>query len=88
MYGAKLEKNFEKCTQNMQHFRSPNSCTLILQDYIIRRLQLESDQILEDERLIKQYREDTEKKREQIEEMKTTYVTKMVSKMARMEDST
>ena len=44
----------------------------IEQDYIIRRLQLENDQITEDERLIKQYREDTEKKRDQIEELKTT----------------
>ncbi|KAJ8321881.1 hypothetical protein KUTeg_000352 [Tegillarca granosa] len=43
-----------------------------LLDYIIRRLQLENDQIVEDERLIKQYREDTEKKRSQIEELKTT----------------
>ena len=47
--------------------------TWLFQDYIIRRLQLESDQIAEDERLIKQYREDTEKKRAQIEELKTTY---------------
>ncbi|XP_069106820.1 vacuolar protein sorting-associated protein 11 homolog isoform X1 [Argopecten irradians] len=44
----------------------------VVKDYIIRRLQLENDQIAEDERLIKQYREDTEKKRAQIEEMKTT----------------
>ncbi|CAG2230700.1 PEP5 [Mytilus edulis] len=44
----------------------------VVKDYIIRRLQLENDQITEDERLIKQYREDTEKKRAQIEELKTT----------------
>ncbi|KAK3611536.1 hypothetical protein CHS0354_016470 [Potamilus streckersoni] len=44
----------------------------IIKDYIIRRLQLENDQIAEDERLIRQYREDTEKKRKQIEELKTT----------------
>ncbi|KAK3087703.1 hypothetical protein FSP39_009366 [Pinctada imbricata] len=43
----------------------------VVKDYIIRRLQLESDQIAEDERLIKQYREDTEKKRGQIEQLKT-----------------
>lgn len=47
-------------------------CIFHLQDYIIRRLQMENDQIAEDERLIKQYREDTDKKRAQIEELKTT----------------
>ena len=45
---------------------------LSFQDYIIRRLQLENDQITDDERLIKQYKGDTEKKRDQIEELKTT----------------
>ncbi|XP_052690623.1 vacuolar protein sorting-associated protein 11 homolog [Crassostrea angulata] len=44
----------------------------VVKDYIIRRLQMENDQIAEDERLIKQYREDTDKKRAQIEELKTT----------------
>ncbi|XP_041361621.1 vacuolar protein sorting-associated protein 11 homolog [Gigantopelta aegis] len=44
----------------------------VVKDYIIRRLQLENDQIAEDERLITQYREDTEKKRAQIEELKTS----------------
>ena len=43
-----------------------------MQDYIVRRLQMENDQIAEDERLIKQYREDTEKKRNKIEELKTS----------------
>ena len=41
------------------------------QDYIIRRLQQENDQIAEDERLVKQYRDETEKMRIQMEEMKT-----------------
>ncbi|XP_067666114.1 vacuolar protein sorting-associated protein 11 homolog [Haliotis asinina] len=44
----------------------------VVKDYIIRRLQLENDQIAEDERLIKQYREDTERKRQQIEDLKTS----------------
>ena len=42
-----------------------------MQDYITRRLQQENDQISEDERLIRQYREETEKMRNQIEELKT-----------------
>ncbi|XP_050409252.1 vacuolar protein sorting-associated protein 11 homolog [Patella vulgata] len=44
----------------------------VVKDYIIRRLQHENDQITEDERLIKQYRDDTDKKRVQIEELKTS----------------
>ncbi|XP_005091075.1 vacuolar protein sorting-associated protein 11 homolog isoform X1 [Aplysia californica] len=44
----------------------------VVKDYIVRRLQMENDQIAEDERLIKQYREDTEKKRSKIEELKTS----------------
>uniref|UniRef100_A0A2C9MAP2 Vacuolar protein sorting-associated protein 11 homolog n=1 Tax=Biomphalaria glabrata TaxID=6526 RepID=A0A2C9MAP2_BIOGL len=44
----------------------------VVKDYIVRHLQLENDQIAEDERLIKQYREDTEKKRTKIEELKTS----------------
>lgn len=38
---------------------------------------MENDQIAEDERLIKQYREDTDKKRAQIEELKTTWVPEL-----------
>ncbi|ESO93774.1 hypothetical protein LOTGIDRAFT_182193 [Lottia gigantea] len=44
----------------------------VVKDYIIRRLQLENDQIAEDERLIKQYREDSENKKVQIEDLKTS----------------
>ncbi len=44
---------------------------LFTQDYITRRLQQENDQVQEDERLIRQYREETEKMRNQIEELKT-----------------
>jgi hypothetical protein len=40
--------------------------------WLLITFQLENDQITEDERLIKQYKEDTEKKRDQIEELKTT----------------
>lgn len=42
------------------------------QDYIVKRLQQENDQITEDERLIQKYREDTCKKKLQIEELKTS----------------
>lgn len=45
-----------------------------IQDYIVRRLQLERDEIEENERLIRQYREDTEKMRNQIEQLKTRYL--------------
>ena len=51
-----------------------DSCSLFfyLQDYITRRLQQERDQIEEDERLIRQYREETEKMRTEIEQLKST----------------
>lgn len=65
----------EKICKNLQSFNVAASFSCIIslfQDYIIRRLQMENDQIAEDERLIKQYREDTDKKRAQIEELKTT----------------
>ncbi|KAG8192364.1 hypothetical protein JTE90_029095 [Oedothorax gibbosus] len=41
----------------------------LIKDYIIRYLQKENEQIAEDERLIKQYREETEKMRNQMEEL-------------------
>lgn len=44
----------------------------VLKDYIIRRLQMEQDQMTEDKRLIQQYKEDTAKKRAQIQELKTS----------------
>ena len=44
------------------------------QDYITRRLEQQSDLIKEDERLIQQYRDDTEKMRSHIEELKTRSV--------------
>eukprot|EP00794_Sanderia_malayensis_P012216 gene12216-13473_t len=43
----------------------------VIKDYIVRRLQDENEQIAKDERLIRQYRDDTEKMRNQIEELKT-----------------
>jgi len=43
----------------------------VVKDYIIRRLQDENEQIAKDERMIHQYQEDTEKMRNQIEELKT-----------------
>lgn len=44
----------------------------VVKDYITRRLQAEHDQIEEDERLVRQYREETQKMRGQIEQLKTT----------------
>ena len=52
---------------------SPTATLSVIKNYVIRKLQNENDQIAEDERLIRQYQEDTEKKRQQIEELKTTY---------------
>ncbi len=46
---------------------------LPFQDYITRRLQQENDQISEDDRLIRQYREETERMRNQIDELKTRW---------------
>ncbi|XP_066929796.1 vacuolar protein sorting-associated protein 11 homolog [Clytia hemisphaerica] len=43
----------------------------VVKDYIIRRLQQENEQIAKDERMIRKYREDTEKMRSQIEELQT-----------------
>ena len=56
--------------QTLAH--SSTATLAVIKNYIIRKLQAENDQILEDERLIKQYQEDTEKKRQQIDELKTT----------------
>lgn len=56
--------------QTLAH--SSTATLSVIKSYVIRKLQSENDQITEDERLIKQYREDTEKKRQQIEELKTT----------------
>ncbi|KAK2167121.1 hypothetical protein LSH36_32g21058 [Paralvinella palmiformis] len=52
----------------------------VVKDYIVRRLQQENDQIQEDERLIEQYRTDTEKMRTQINELKTSAKLFQVSK--------
>ncbi|KAL4227956.1 Vacuolar protein sorting-associated protein 11 [Mactra antiquata] len=50
---------------------SPTATLSVIKNYVIRKLQTENDQISEDERLIKQYQEDTAKKRQQIEDLKT-----------------
>ncbi|XP_019628396.1 PREDICTED: vacuolar protein sorting-associated protein 11 homolog [Branchiostoma belcheri] len=52
----------------------------VVKDYITRRLQQENDQIQEDERLIHQYRQETEKMRSQIQELKTSAKIFQVSK--------
>ena len=43
----------------------------VVKDYIIKTLRHENEQIQKDERMIRQYRDDTEKMRNQIEELKT-----------------
>ncbi|XP_048417987.1 vacuolar protein sorting-associated protein 11 homolog isoform X2 [Stegostoma tigrinum] len=44
----------------------------VIKDYLINKLQQESDHIAEDERRIKQYREETKKIQEEIEELKSS----------------
>ncbi|XP_033108411.1 vacuolar protein sorting-associated protein 11 homolog isoform X2 [Anneissia japonica] len=44
----------------------------VVKDYIIRRLQQENDQINEDQRLIQQYQQETEKMKGQIEDLKAS----------------
>lgn len=51
-----------------------------IKDYMIRHLQQENSRIADDERLIKQYQEETEKMRTQIEEIKTSARIFQVSK--------
>ena len=46
---------------------------------MIRRLQKENAQINEDERLAKQYQEETVKMRQEIEELKTRFLPVMLS---------
>ncbi|XP_013381879.1 vacuolar protein sorting-associated protein 11 homolog [Lingula anatina] len=65
----------------IQTLATSSTATLaVVKDYITRRLQYESDQIAEDQRLINQYREETEKMRKQIEELKTSAKIFQVSK--------
>jgi hypothetical protein len=44
----------------------------VVKDYVIQRLRQEREQISEDERLVNQYHEETEKMRTQIEQLRTT----------------
>lgn len=44
-----------------------------MQEYIVSHLQSEQDEIDENEKLIHQYREDTQKMRSEIEQLKTRY---------------
>ncbi|ELT88573.1 hypothetical protein CAPTEDRAFT_218778 [Capitella teleta] len=52
----------------------------IIREYIIRRLQQETDQISEDERLIQQYEEDTQKMKSHIKNLQTSATIFQVSK--------
>ncbi|GAB6019030.1 Vacuolar protein sorting-associated protein 11 [Chamberlinius hualienensis] len=51
---------------------SPSVTLGVIKDYVIRQLQQENGRIAEDERLIKQYRDETERMRSQIDEIKTS----------------
>ncbi|XP_074656340.1 vacuolar protein sorting-associated protein 11 homolog [Tubulanus polymorphus] len=65
----------------VQTLANNSTATLaVIKDYITRRMQLENDQISEDERLIKQYKTETEKMRKQIEEINTSAKIFQVSK--------
>lgn len=46
----------------------------MVKDYVTKRLKLEQEEIAEDERLIAQYRQETEKMRTQIEQLKSRLV--------------
>lgn len=56
--------------QNLAH--NSTATLAVVKDYIIRRLQMEDELIANDERYIRQYREETEKMRNQIKELKTS----------------
>lgn len=55
--------------------RSPNATLGLARDYLIRTLQSDQSNISEDERLIQQYRQETEAVREKIKDIKTRYFT-------------
>ncbi|EDV22408.1 uncharacterized protein TRIADDRAFT_28801, partial [Trichoplax adhaerens] len=57
--------------------RNSTATVSIIKDYMIRRLQKENAQISEDERLAKQYQEETIKMRQEIEELKTRQSAKI-----------
>jgi len=52
--------------------QKPNVTLSVIKDYITRALQTEQQSISEDQRLIKQYAEETEKMRGEIQELKTS----------------
>ncbi|XP_022253825.1 vacuolar protein sorting-associated protein 11 homolog [Limulus polyphemus] len=60
--------------------RSHTATLAAIKDYLIRYLQQENDRISENERLIRQYREETQKLRNQMEEMRTNARIFQVSK--------
>ncbi|PVD32476.1 hypothetical protein C0Q70_07915 [Pomacea canaliculata] len=67
------KKNLMSPLLVIQTLAHNSSATLsVLKDYIIRRLQLEQDQMAEDMRLVRQYQEDTAKKRALIQELQTS----------------
>lgn len=61
-----------KVTYSFVYMQLPRN--VVFQDYIIRRLQQENDAIAEDERLIKQYKEETERTKAHVEALKTKLV--------------
>ena len=57
--------------------RSPNATLGLARDYLIRTLQTDKSSINEDERLIQQYRQETDTVREKIKNIKTRFDIKI-----------
>ena len=53
--------------------RSETATLAVIKDYLIRWLTRENETIAENEKMINQFKDDTEKMRQQIEEMKTNF---------------
>lgn len=60
--------------------QSPTATLGVIKDYLIRHLQQQTEQMNEDERLMKSYREETEKMKSHIEELRTSAKIFQVSK--------
>lgn len=60
--------------ESMPNWQVQEGHVIFPQEYIIRRLQQETDQISEDERLIQQYEEDTQKMKSHIKTLQTRWL--------------
>lgn len=54
--------------------RSPNATLGLARDYLIRTLQSDQANIVEDQRLIQQYRQETQAVREKIKDIRTRFL--------------